>query len=251
MAGPQQEHLSSEEWENWIPIRRATELISEIAPDPDAARDYLIGRIRSGAIPIAARERVQINERGEFTQRLYLVVTRTGVPWVENADPRFWEIGDHTVRVAVDSTGYSGTRVAVEFHGVRLEPSTLGQLLRELGAPIHASPIPNEPEDVIAKYGYATIRDATNSSSTEIVSYEAAESLSPKPRWATEGDIREWVRQFCTRQPNASFADVRDSARSHFTNLRCSERVVKRVIDKLGFKKDVGNPKWKPNSAQN
>jgi hypothetical protein len=145
------ETINSEEFEQWVRMKSALSVLTALVPH--TCLDILKGRIRSESIRIAAREWVGFNVQGRIFQKNQFV-TLSASQWIGYVEDRFWDIGDHTIRVPIDSTGYSGTRVSSEIHGCRLDPAAFELLRLELGgapvlAPVAApSRISNAPPPI-------------------------------------------------------------------------------------------------------
>src|ERR1017187_7817120 len=103
--------LTAEEFERWEPIKRALTTVLLLAPH--TCIDILKARIRSGSIAIAAKEFRKFNERGRPSPPTHLMLLDAS-RWIDHVDERFWDVGDHTVRVRRENTGYGGTRIEAE-----------------------------------------------------------------------------------------------------------------------------------------
>jgi hypothetical protein len=121
------DQISEEEFERWIPVKAAA---SEVGAASEDAQEILKARIRSGAIKITARVAVDF-DRGHRIERRFFLIDE--VRWIGTPDDRFWEVGDHTLRERLGPSFADGTRVVVEFHGIRLDPEGLDALRRDLG----------------------------------------------------------------------------------------------------------------------
>lgn len=122
--------IERQEFEQWIKIKSVVDAVA--LARPHTCLDILKARIRSGSLRLAARELIEFSDRGERRPAMWFVLLRPP-GWIEHADDKFWDVGDQTVRVARDETGYAGTRVRTEIHGVRIEPNDVDALFVELG----------------------------------------------------------------------------------------------------------------------
>ena len=250
----------------------------------------LQARIRSGALRIAARQAVDLDN--PIGPRVHQFIIIRDVVWINNPDDRFWDIGDHTLQVPLGPTGYSGFQIVAEFHGIRLDPAGFEDLRRDLGIPSPPPPAPtllkrisNAPPPIKPLTGYVNYspkpqaRNLVEIVLAEFLAGDGQEklptNLSPADKskinaWARAVNIAdpypvpsrptvespvpkqvkvdtvaltEWVAGYFVTHPNADFAQVRDAARTHFVNLRVTERPVKKAIADLGKRKPVGRSK--------
>jgi len=121
--------LTEQEFERWVRIREAVETVASV--HPHAWQDILAARIRSGSLRLAARESIQVDAKGKTESVAFVRVV--AAPWIAGVGGRFWEVGDHTLRVRVKSPDYGLTMVGLELHGMRIDPDDVAALRRDLG----------------------------------------------------------------------------------------------------------------------
>ena len=131
------QQLTEEEFNRWEPVKAVVAFVIKV--EPHTCLDTIKARIRSGSIKTAAKRFVEYDHHGDVVaERRYWKF----IPgWIDHPDQRFWGVGDHTVKIRRDHTGYAGLRPSAEYEGVRLDPEGTDNLRRDLGlAPLHEAP---------------------------------------------------------------------------------------------------------------
>jgi hypothetical protein len=121
--------LTEEEFERWEPVREVVAFVRTV--QPFLYQDTIKARVRSGSLRSAAKRIAELDHDGDLTGERRRCIFIPG--WINDPDQRFWELGDHTVKVRRDPTGYAGLRVSAEIEGVRFHPDDVDELRRDLG----------------------------------------------------------------------------------------------------------------------
>jgi hypothetical protein len=244
--------ISEDEYRSWLPPFAAVKILTDVGFDSGTVYASILYRVTAEDLrTVAAKLLISPGQGREETRRFELLAPAM---WSTTAiTSSFWDSGDavfhkrHTRR---------GQDYAYGCTGIRFDPEGIERLAdqRRIRSPSTAV-FPIGALQSTADRTDALIEVPTVMTVGQAMASVAA--VAPKPpkgnaphRPASREapkigklKLKEFVRDFATRNPGSSFAVILQNAKLKFEpQFRVTERPTKDVIADLGLTLDVGNP---------